>query len=202
MGESLVQVTEGSGKKLHTWSRTIGGNVVEDEIIVRGDQYLPAYTTGANGSAIATSADHLLQIMAGASLAVRIRRIRMQQVALGGAAATAFFTIRRLSTAGTGGTAVTPERMDAGDAAPGATSMILPTAKGTETGELMKTWAIPVESAQPIRAQPWEWIEAPGSKPLIIAAGATNGIAIKVTTGIATVTFAVFVEFTEQSFVL
>ncbi len=202
MAESLVQVTEGTGKKLHTWSRTIGANVVEDEVIVRGDQYLPGYTTGANGSAIATTADHLFQLMAGSSLAVRVRRIRLQQVALGGAAATATFTVRRLSTAGTGGTSVTPERLDPGDAAPGATSMILPTAKGTETGEVMKTWTIPVESAQPIRAQPWEWIEAPGSKPLVIAAGTTNGIAIKVGTGIATVTFAVLIEFTEQSWVL
>ena len=78
MAESIVQVTEGSGKKLHTFNRTIGANSVEDEVVLLGENYLASYMIVAAASA-ATANSHVLQIMAGASLKVRVRRIEVQQ---------------------------------------------------------------------------------------------------------------------------
>ena len=77
--ESFVNVTEGSGKKLHTNQRTIGANAVEDEYVLPGEFPLPGYFAVANAVAATTANDHLLQVMAGASLKVRIRRISVSQ---------------------------------------------------------------------------------------------------------------------------
>jgi hypothetical protein len=137
MAESLVQVTEGSGKKLHTWQRVIGANSVEDEFVIPGEYPLASYVGQNAGSSIATANDHV-QLMAGAALNVRIRRIRVEQAALATTAVLAAFGVYRLSTAGTGGTAVTPRPLDSADAACGATMASIPGVKGTEGVELFR----------------------------------------------------------------
>jgi hypothetical protein len=65
MSESIVQVTEGTGKKLHTNQRTIGANNVEDEYVIPGEYPLATYFVQANAVSIATAAAHVIQIMAG-----------------------------------------------------------------------------------------------------------------------------------------
>ena len=74
MAESFINQTEGSGKKSHTWDRTIGANTIQDEFVLPGEFPYTSYTIFANGVSIATANDHCLQIMAGASLPVRVRR--------------------------------------------------------------------------------------------------------------------------------
>lgn len=199
MAESLVQVTEGSGKKLHTNQRTIGANNVEDEIVVLGEPYLASYTIGFTGVSIATANDHVLQIMAGASLKVRIRRICIWQIGLAGAAGMSTWIIHRLSTAGTGGTAVGPRQHETTDAASGATAMTLPTAKGTE-GVFLQRWAMAMAAAHPVTVPPYQWGQLPNQKPITIEAGTTNGIAIKSVTAVAGATVAGYVEIDETSF--
>lgn len=199
MGESIVQVTEGSGKKLHTWQRTIGANNVEDEYVIQGEQALATYSVVAAGVATATAASHLMQVMAGASLNVRIRRIRVSQNAAAGSVSVFPLQIVRVTTAGTGGTAVTPGKFDNGDAAAGATGMTLPTAKGTEGTILWDESIWLATGAIPTR-QIFEVIHLPASKPFIIPAGTTNGIVLKNTTGIATSTLDITVEIVETSF--
>jgi hypothetical protein len=184
VAESIVQVTSGSGPKLHTFQRTIGANNVEDEVVLFGENYLATYTVEAAPST-ATAASHLLQIMAGASLKVRIRRIEVHQLVAATTAAIMNLSILRLSTAGTGGTAVTPMPLDPSDAASGMTAMTLPTAKGTEVGAnviagapcyLIQTIGASTPFNNPIAV--WDF-DRPRSKPLIIAAGVANGICIK-----------------------
>ena len=46
----------------------------------------------------------------------------------------------------------------------------------------------------------WEWYQKPGMKPLIIPAGAANGLAFKNVTATAAGTVIIYVEFTETSF--
>jgi hypothetical protein len=202
--ESIIQVTEGSGKKVHTWQRTIGANNVEDDFSLPGEFPLASYTVdGITALSAATSADHLLQIMAGASLNVRIRRIRVEQGALITAAALLSIGIYRLTTAGTGGGVITPQKLENGDAAAGATAMTLPTVKGVEGSLIAVRGMWPIQTAPVgglVEIPSMEWVMHPNSKPIIIPAGIANGIAIKVITGRAGLTVFSSVEFVETSF--
>jgi hypothetical protein len=201
MGESLVQVTEGVGKKLHTWQRTVGANSVEDEFTVPGEYPIASYTAVATGVSGATANSHLMQVMAGGSLNVRIRRVRVTQLGAPGAVTAYSFALFRLSTAGTGGTAVTARPLDSADAAAGAAPMTLPTVKGTEGTQLWQETNYLHTAAIPLRGPTFEWVQSAGSKPIIIPTGTANGVAIKNISGVAAVTFDVAVEFVETSFV-
>lgn len=206
MAESIVQINEGAGKKLHTFQRTIGANAVEDEIILHGEPYLATYAVvPSTAMSMATANDHLVQIMAGASLNVMIRRIRIYQVAAATTAAIASFQLFRLTTAGTGGTAVTPAPLDSSDAASGATAMTLPTAKGTEgtlvgylTGLLIQTVPTGGPNLATLIAE-WDF-EKLRTKALRIPSGATNGIAIKHLNANAAATVAIEVIISELNF--
>lgn len=201
-GESLVQVTSGTGPKLHTWQTTIGANNVEDEFTIPGEFPYPTYTVSTSVST--ATATHALEIMAGASLKVRLRRLRVEQSANATTAGPLTISLIRLSTAGTGGTAFTPTRFDSSDAAAGATAMFSPTVNGTESGnELIRTVLLLRQAVSATQSQPddaWEWVQAPNGKPIIIPAGATNGIAIKLAAVAAGASLAIYAEFVETSF--
>jgi hypothetical protein len=203
MTETFVNVTEGSGKKLHHDLKTIGANDVLDEYVLPGEYALASYFVSPLAAvSVATANDHALQIMAGSSLKVRIRRIRWEQNGNATTGAIGNVELFRLTSAGTGGTAVTPRPFDTSDAAAGCTAMTLPTAKGTE-GVLLariafayrQTVATSGAQTNPV----WEWTQLPGTKPLIIPAGTTNGIALKVS-GNTGATVIINVELVETSF--
>ena len=204
MAESIVQVTEGTGKKLHTFNRTIGANSIEDEVVLLGENYLASYTVTTAGVSTATANSHTLQIMAGASLKVRIRRIEVWLYNPATAAAITQVDLFRLTTAGTGGTVITPAVMDPAEAAAGATAMVLPTAKGTEgvlirraVPYLLQTVAASIGTMGPIID--WDF-DRPRSKPLIIAAGTANGMAVKWVSAAAAGQVQVNVIFDESNF--
>ena len=204
MAETFVNVTEGSGKKLHAYDRTIGANTVLDEIVAEGEQYLASYTVCTASTSVATAAAHIVQVMAGASLKVRIRRIEIYQAV---AATTVNFTaieVRRLTTAGTGGTAITPSPVDPADAASGATAMTLPTVKGTE-GVLLwegnRWWGQTLAASTPWPEPALVFdFDGPRMKPLVIAAGTANGICVKNITAVAAASCLVNVYLTESNF--
>jgi hypothetical protein len=201
MAEGFVNVTEGSGKKLHAWDRTIGANTVLDEFTVPGEYPLSTYSVIAANVALATANSHLLQVMAGSSLNVRIRRILLVNLTAPAAVTIGQLQLWRLTTAGTGGTSVTPRPFETSDSASGATAMTLPTAKGTEGVQLFERSMFYGTAAIPTGALGmWEWTQHPGAKPIIIAAGTTNGIAIKNVGGVATATVSITVELVETSF--
>lgn len=186
MAESTVQVTEGAGKLLHTWTRTIGGNTVHDEAVWLAEAPLATYTVRGASLSTATLDSHLLQIMAGATLHVLVRSIRVYQQVAATTAALVACDIVQLTTAGTGGGAVTPVRVDTGDAAAGATGMTLPTAKGTEgsiidsaAGYFVQTISASLGVPGQSLVWAWDW-DSPRAKSLRIPAGTTNGIAVKV----------------------
>src|SRR5262245_20541304 len=134
MAEAFVNVTEGSGKKLHAWDRTIGANTVLDELVIQGEHYLASYTATFHNISTATSADHILAIWAGGSLNVRIRHIYLKQWNLAGAATIGQFTLQRTNTTPSGGTAVTLAKFDTADGPAGCSAATLPSTKGNETG--------------------------------------------------------------------
>lgn len=207
MAESIVQVTEGTGKKLHTNSRVIGANTVEDEVVLLGENYLSTYV--ANGTSVAsvslaTANSHVVQIMAGATFKVRIRRIEVYQIAVATAAAIVPFGLFRLTTAGTGGTVNGVTVLDPSDGAAGATCMTLPAVKGTEGATLwsgsayvMQTVAASAQLNEPILVIDFD---RPRSKPVIIAAGVANGVALKVQAAVAAATVQFNVWLDETSF--
>lgn len=199
MAASNIQVTQGSGTRLATNSYTEGGVTVHDEKMILGEPYLASYTVAFQSVSIATVDSHIIQIMAGASLNLRIRRIRLYQSALASAASTALMITHRLTTAGTGGTSITARPFDTGDAAAGATAQTLPTAKGTE-GVFLERWSMGLLAAQPITTVPFEWTQLPNQKPIVISAGVTNGFVIKNATAVTGATVSGWVEFDETSF--
>lgn len=207
MPESLVQVTEGTGKKLHTWQRTIGANNVEDEVVIAGEPYLPTYSIlTLSGISVATALAHPLQIMAGGSLRVYVRRLMVYQTAAATAAAFSDFVLLRLTTAGTGGTAITPTPLDPADAASGCAAMTLPTVKGAESvgiwrGTLAFTQTIPVSpGAQGSLLLDLDFDKLLHGKSLVIAAGVANGLALKTTAGIAAAQISAVAYVSEASF--
>lgn len=203
MAEAFVNVTEGSGKKLHGWDVVIGANTVIDEFVIPGEYPMPTYFAEASGSSIATANDHSLQLMAGASLKLRIRRIRIEQRANVTTAGLCVFEIWRLTSAGTGGTAVTARPFDTADTA-GATAMTVPTVKGTESVRLMST-IVTLRQAVSTTGSPaddalFEWAQLPNEKPIVVPAGTTNGLAIKNVTAVAAGSITALIEFVETSF--
>lgn len=205
MSESIVQVASGgTGPKMHTDQKTIGANAVEDQYVIPGEYPLPTYTAVYAGVATNTANDHVAQLMAGASLKVRIRRIRLDQAANATAGTIINFDIYRLSTAGTGGTVTTPRPMETTDAAAGATGMILPTVKGTESLQLWRMTFVLRQTVAAAGAQVddmYEWVPAPNAKGIVIPAGTTNGIAIKNLAGLgAAGSVNVVIDFVETAF--
>jgi len=92
--------------------------------------------------------------------------------------------LRRLTTAGTGGSQYIPEKMDPADSASGFTVMTRPTVKGTEGSVILRGQMDAVQQF-PLDIN----FEQALGKPLTIAAGTANGIALKNLTGDADLSF-------------
>lgn len=181
MADTSFGITAGSGTLLHTATTSIGGSTVHDQVVKLGDQYLATYAFSPGGTSTATAASHLLQIMAGSTLRVQLRRLIVYQSVAVTTAALIPFAVVRLTTAGTGGTTATARPYDPADAAAGATAMTLPTAKGTEGSSLwfghaymMQTISASAPGITPLLDLDFDRL---GTKPIIIAAGTANGIA-------------------------
>ena len=205
MAESTIVFTPGSGDNLHAASRSYGGTTKKDQYILPAEFDWPSYTITASSVATTTAAAHLLQIMAGSSLNVRIRRITIVQGSHATNVSIGNFVLYRLSTAGTGGGAITPAKMDPADSAAGTTAMTLPSSKGTETdamrpSRLILRQGLSTGSTQVDGILDWDYYR-PNIKPLIISAGVSNGIAVKNVSAVAGATVDIYVELVETAFI-
>jgi len=206
MTVSAIAVTEGSGKNIWTDQRTVSAVARQAQYVLLAEPAGATYSVIAEDVSIANAGDHVLQIMAGASLYVRIYRIVVKQAANATAASGRTLEIRRIhAVAGTGGTVITPRPFDGGDAAAGATAMqgILNATHGTEGDKLLRTYLVFRKALSDTSAQAddiWSWEAHPRGKPIIIAPGVTNGIGIVNITATAGATVNVTVEFTETSY--
>lgn len=207
MAESFVEVSTGSGTKLHSWARTVGANTVHDSFYLPGEYPIASYRIIASAISVATASDHILAIQAGSSLNVRLRRIWLRQLANATTATLDSFIVLRLTTAGTGGTAVTPAKLDNSDSAAGCTAMTLPSSKGTESTEIDRDVQVLRQAFLTTATQPQdklEWIfGGPNGnmKPLLIAAGTSNGVAVKNGSAVAGATVIIGADIVETSFV-
>lgn len=201
MAEAFINLTEGSGKKAHAWDRTIGANTVLDEFTLPGEYPLATYAIVASGLAWTTTQRDMLQVMAGSSLNVRIRRITITQIAGISAVGLREIVVYRLTSAGTGGTSITARPLDSADAAAGCTAMSKPTSNGTQGVEVLRRGAWWGTSATPSNPTLLTWEPPPGSKPLIIPAGTANGIALTNPVSDGSLQVTIMVEVVETSFV-
>lgn len=204
MSASSLQVTPGSGLRLSTNSYTEGAVTVHDQKVILGEPYEATYVTSFDAVSVA-SAGQFVNLMAGASLPVYVRRIYLAQQ---GYTTTAVWQIRiyRLTTAATGGAAPGVSPLDTTDAAAGATVMQLPTGSGTEAALLHLRSMVFAATSTTALANPGGQVldlsfPNQGRKSLRIPAGTANGITIKVqTAGGASNTASGFIEFVERSF--
>jgi hypothetical protein len=199
--ESTVAVTEGSGKNFHTIATSIGGTTKEDQVVVTGEHYLATYSALAAGVSTATSASHLAVLEGDGTNYIRLHRIYISQVAAAGAATLAQYQVFRTTTASTTGTALNPRPFDGADTNPYAgRAVTIPGAKGTEGNQLLhfRHWLTNSIAAQPNAV---EWVARPDQKPIIVGPATTDGIALKIVTGIASGTVDITLEFSVSSFV-
>ena len=101
MATSYVSFDEGSTRKVRTFQRTDGSDTVEEWMYAQSESLFATYSVSAIGIAASTANSHLVQVMAGASNRVGIKRITVYQVAAANAAANFAFDLLRLTTAGT-----------------------------------------------------------------------------------------------------
>ena len=197
MSLSNVAVTAGSGTLLDTWTTSKGGSTVHAGRWIPAEYPDPTYVVLAGSVSTATAASHILQLMAGASNTVRIRRIWIAQTVAATAVGQSSIFTTRLTTAGTGGTAVTPAQFDTADSAAGATGMYLPSSKGTESTTLLAGKLGFINALPTTTVNSWEWRQAENGGPIVIPAGTSNGICIRNTSAIAGASVNIEIEFVE-----
>lgn len=203
---SFVAVPNSGASKLAVAQYTDGADIKNDEVDVLGEQHLPTYIFSTGAISLATALSHPIAVMCGASLRVRVRRLLGYQMAAATAAAMMEWQIIRLTSAGTGGGAITSVPIEAGDSASGATGMTLPTAKGAEAA--IATWRGAAYMFQTIGAStpfPQPCIDVDfdkmfRSKGMVIDAGITLGFAFKNITAIAAATMIFDVIVSESSY--
>lgn len=180
MTRTYASFDEGADLKRHAVQRTDGADTVLQFYGVDAEPETATYTIPFAGIALATANSHVCQVMAGASLRVGIKRITLWQVANATGIALMQYRLYRLSTAGTGGSAITPAPVDPADAAAGATAMTLPSSKGTEGTLLEHGRHLIHTTATTIGLVKHVWdFSGLRHKCLWIAAGTSNGIALK-----------------------
>lgn len=203
MAQSYVPFLDSASatRNFHTNQRSNGSVTVEQYVQQVAEPYLAAYVVTMNVAiSTATANSHLIQIMAGASLRVGIRRILVTQSG-NGTTQQNIWEIRRVTTAGTGGTSYTPAVLDPADSASGATAMSLPSSKGTESTLIHVQNVLTHATAANLDLNPVLDVDftRDRTKALWIAAGTSNGIVLKNATASASTTVLVTVYLVESA---
>jgi hypothetical protein len=197
--ESVIQITDAAAatKYLHTQSRSYSGTTKEDQLFLKAYPTRVTYRAYASAVITTTSASHLIFIQADGTNYTFINGLYIKQTTLAGAAATANIQLVRTSTAGTGGGAISAYPMDASDTSPyGGTIQTLPTAKGTE-GVTLDGFPVALVAAQPMDTRNQYFYRFDDDeKGIVIGTATTDGIAVKLITGIATSKFDLTLELT------
>jgi hypothetical protein len=203
LSTSNIAVTAGSGTLLDTWTTSKGGQTVHAQRTIPAEYPDASYFVMASNISIATANDHVLEILAGSSLNLLIRRIYIEQATNATTVTGCSFELLRVTTAGTGGGAITPAKFNTADAAAGCTAMTLPTVKGTESTSMFRTSMIMRQAMLATGAQvddAFQWDQSPYTGPIFIAAGTSNGIALKCISAVAAATVNVRFEIVETNY--
>lgn len=196
--ESVIQITDAasSTKYLHTSSRSYGGTTKEDQFWLKAQSVRTTYRAYASAVSSATSASHLIFIQADGTNYTFITGLYLPQTTLAGSASTANIQVIRTSTAGSGGGSISGFPLDAADTSPyGGTIQTLPSSKGTE-GSTLFGGPVGMVAAQPmLTTSGWFYRFDDDEKPITIGTATTDGICVKIVTGIASGKFDAILEF-------
>jgi len=202
---SKVGVTPGVGVNLATGpTYTESASTVQDEKAILGEQYLPTFSvTSGFGISAATAASHLIQIGGGSRY--YLRRLTVTQVAGATTAFMADIILLRLTTNGSGGTALTPAPHDLADTSTMG-AMTLPTTKGTEGVGIWRQSCYFFQTV-PVSGGPGTGVVLDlnfdtdlRGRPPICPVGASNYFALKLNTAPAAATVVVYARWTEIPF--
>lgn len=203
MGNSYFTIDEGVDKNIATFSRTVDAATVHTQKVAADEPFLESYNVVVTGTvAISTANSHILQIMAGGTFRVSLRRIVIWQVGNANATAKIQLQLLRLTSAGTGGTAYTPARLDPASGAAGCAGMTLPSSKGTES-TIIDQWEPLIHATSttvgvnPILDHYWDIdrVQTP-----YITAGTSNGLAFKCVPSDSTATLRMVATVTESGY--
>lgn len=204
MPQSSLGYTDGAGRLLDSYQRSISSNTVEEQVVVVAPPYVPTYVVPVTTEiSTATANSHLIQVMGSAANRLELVRLQVFQSTGATSSTLALLSLLRLTTAGTGGTAFTPNPINPVDAATTATAMTLPSAKGSEgvalwSGSMLMLTAAAVVTAgvDPcILDINWEQLRAKSPE---IAAGLANGAALKLLTAVAVGKVLITLTFAER----
>ena len=188
---------------LDSWSRTIDGTARESQFVLPMEHVVPTYAMNGTAVTVATSASHLFALEADGTNYIRVRRIFVAQSDDVPAAASLLqLQVFRTTTASLTGTALNPRPFDGADTNPfGGRAVSLPGTKGTEGNMLLQGRIYLPTSAVTANPTTWEWVARPDQKPIIVGPAVTDGIVLKVVTGIASAAVDYTVEFSLTTFV-
>lgn len=194
---SVVAVTEGSGKNFNTFSTSWGGTAKEDQVVVQGIGVYPKYFMNGTAIATTTSASHLFALEGDGTNYMHVTRIYVAQSDdVPAAASLAQLQVFRTTTASTTGTALSPRPADGNDTNPwGGRAVSLPGGKGTEGNMLLQGRIYLATSAVAAAPTFWEWNARTSDKAIIIGNATTDGLVLKIVTGIASAALDYTVEF-------
>jgi len=203
---SLQITTTGGGTFVRTGTKSISAQTRHEQYHQLGEPDEASYTVRGASVSTATNDSHLLQIMAGSTLHVYVLWVKVFQQTVATTAALVACDIQQLTTAGTGGGAVTPVRLDGTDSASGATGMTLPSSKGAEggifdtsVGFFVQTVSASLGAPQPSLVWEFDW-ERLRNKAIRIPAGTANGIAVKIRNATAGATVVVMAGIRETNY--
>lgn len=202
MAEGLIGIDEPSAadKNLHSWSKTVGANTVQDQVIVKGDAFSATYIASFANIATTTSSSHIVALEADGTNYIKIRRISLWQRTLAGVVNRLDTQVLRTTTASSAGSTITPAPVDTGDSAFGGVCRTLPTA-GSE-GTILLRRPLTLFATAPITTHgEYQYVSRDDAKPIVIQPATTNGIAIKIITGVGTATVDGEIEFVVSSYV-
>ena len=184
-------------KYLWTEQRTVSSVAREAQYVLEGESAYPTYCANATNVSIATTADHVLQLMGDGTNYSRLKRVTIYPY-FATADGTLRISLLRISSAGTGGTSVTPRPYDTADTYAGG-AMTLPSSKGTE-GVTLQVWNAMIRGGTVKLDQPIIWEPPRGAKPIIFGTATTNGLAFKIIAGITGGTVDINAEFITTSY--
>lgn len=191
MARSKVPNTNGTGDtNWDTFARVYDGVTTVQELYVqRSEPANATYDAVATLVLTTTGTDHLLALAGDGINYTRLKQISVEQ-SLGSTAGLADLRLYRTSSLPVvgGGTTIVPRPRDTSDAAYGGACISRPGTKGTEGVQLLQKRLYLVSTAA-IGAQPnrWDWYahEDDGLKPIIIGPATTDGIALKIVSGLS-----------------
>lgn len=202
---ATVQIAEGVGKLMRVIQRSIGGSTVYLQGVFTEDSPYDTFTAISAAVVAPAANDHVFQLMAGANKDVYLHRLVAWQLAAATAAAIDQYQLLRLTTAGTGGSAITPNPLDlTGNAVTATARGAVTASKGTEgaildtqTAYFLQTIGATPGGVQTTKLLDFDYRASDTMKPRITR-GAANGLALKALTTRAAASLVIVATFSER----